>query len=122
MSDPTPADIRELILAVAREQEPKRPMDASLQEVALFRGVLERLGPHRGQETEQEILTQWHDLMRTGYFAWGFNLNNPHPPFFHIGFYPDFADTSEKPHHGAGGVSWHNEERSAKSSSARRSV
>lgn len=84
MSDPTPADIRELILAVAREQEPKRPMDASLQEAALFRGVLERLGPHRGQETEQEILTQWHDLMRSGYFAWGFNLNNPHPPFFHI--------------------------------------
>ena len=34
-------------------------------------------------DLEQALLTQWHDLMRTGYFAWGFNLGNPNPPFFH---------------------------------------
>ena len=36
------------------------------------------------------------------------------------GFYPANTDTSKKPHHGAGGVSWHNEESSAKSSSVKR--
>ena len=84
MPAPTPTDIRELILTVAREQQPKRPIDASLQEGTLFREVSEQLRLHLSQETEQEILTQWHELMRTGYFAWGFNLNNPNPPFFHI--------------------------------------
>ena len=42
------------------------------------------LGGNLGIEAEQEVLTQWHDLMRTGYFAWGLNLGNPNPPFFHF--------------------------------------
>ena len=25
-----------------------------------------------------------YDLFRTGYFAWGLNLSNPDPPFFHF--------------------------------------
>lgn len=35
-------------------------------------------------EREQVLLTLWHDLFRTGYLAWGHNLNNADPPFFHL--------------------------------------
>ncbi len=35
-------------------------------------------------EYEQTVLTLWQDLFRTGYLAWGINLNNPDPPFFHL--------------------------------------
>jgi len=35
-------------------------------------------------EREQAILTLWQDLFRTGYLAWGHNLGNPNPPFFHL--------------------------------------
>jgi len=84
MPEPAPRDIRELILTVAREQEPKRPIDSSLQVGTLFRGVADQLGLRSSQDLEQDILTQWHDLLRTGYFAWGFNLSNPGSPFFHF--------------------------------------
>ena len=33
---------------------------------------------------QQAILTQWGELFRTGLLAWGLNLNNPNPPFFHL--------------------------------------
>lgn len=35
-------------------------------------------------EHQQALLTFWHDLFRTGYLAWGFNLSNPDPPFCHL--------------------------------------
>jgi hypothetical protein len=35
-------------------------------------------------EREQALLTLWHDLFRTGYLAWGYNLENAEPPFFHL--------------------------------------
>ena len=30
------------------------------------------------------ILTSWGDLFRTGHLAWGYDLNNPGPPFLHV--------------------------------------
>ena len=33
---------------------------------------------------EQALLTQFQEFFRTGYLAWGFNLSNPEPPFFHL--------------------------------------
>lgn len=33
---------------------------------------------------EQEILTCWHDLFREGRLSWGYNLENPDAPFFHV--------------------------------------
>ena len=35
-------------------------------------------------DQEQALLTQFYELFRTGYLAWGMNLSNPDPPFFHI--------------------------------------
>jgi len=84
MARPTPTDLRELILRVAQEHQPRQQNDGSLQQGTIFRVVVERLGGRVDPEVEQAVLTQWHDLMRTGYFAWGLNLGNPNPPFFHF--------------------------------------
>ena len=35
-------------------------------------------------DLQRSLLTYWHDLFRTGYLAWGGNLANPNPPFFHV--------------------------------------
>jgi hypothetical protein len=44
--------------------------------------------------TQQAILTCWHDLFREGKLSWGYDLDNPDPPFFHI---PDRAVRLERP-------------------------
>ncbi len=33
---------------------------------------------------QQEILTCWHDLFREGVLSWGYDLENPDAPFFHV--------------------------------------
>jgi len=40
--------------------------------------------PQLSPEMEEALLTQWGELFRTGLLAWGFNLCNPNPPFFHL--------------------------------------
>jgi hypothetical protein len=50
----------------------------------LLQAVGERLKIGHDLAAQQAILTQWHELMRTGYFAWGQNFSNPDPPFFHF--------------------------------------
>jgi hypothetical protein len=35
-------------------------------------------------ELQQAILTCWHDLFQDGALSWGYDLDNPDPPFFHI--------------------------------------
>ena len=77
-------DIREAIIAVASEQRPKHQSEQSLQQSAVLEAVVKRLGRSHDREFEQAILTQWHDLFRTGVFAWGYDVNNPNPPFFHF--------------------------------------
>jgi hypothetical protein len=33
---------------------------------------------------EQVVLGCWHELFREDRLAWGYNLDNPGDPFFHI--------------------------------------
>jgi hypothetical protein len=35
-------------------------------------------------ETEQVLLTMWHDLFRQGMIAWGYDISNSQPPFCHL--------------------------------------
>jgi hypothetical protein len=52
-----------------------------LDEVASdFGGMYARLD----LEAQQAILTCWHDLFREGSLSWGYDLDNPDLPFFHI--------------------------------------
>lgn len=56
----------------------------SLQANSIFQEVRSKLDVPFSPEIEQAILTYWHDLFRMGYLAWGYNLSNPSPPFFHL--------------------------------------
>lgn len=80
----TSVDIREALLTVIQEQAPKHQTDGSLQSSSVLREVAKRTGAVYNTELEQAVLTQFHDLFRTGYLAWGLNLANPNPPFFHV--------------------------------------
>jgi hypothetical protein len=78
-------DIRETLLSVIKEQSPKLPNDGTnLQSRSVLSEVARRTGAVFNNELEQAVLTQFHDLFRTGYVAWGFNIANPDPPFFHL--------------------------------------
>jgi hypothetical protein len=38
-----------------------------------------------GDLTKQQlILTCWHDLFHLGLLVWGYNIDNPDAPFFHV--------------------------------------
>jgi hypothetical protein len=43
---------------------------------------------------QQAILTCWHDLFREGALSWGYNLDNPDAPFFHV---PERTDAETQP-------------------------
>ena len=43
-----------------------------------------RLNLRNDLDSEQALLTFWHDLLRTGYIAWGYDSANPDPPFCHL--------------------------------------
>jgi hypothetical protein len=84
MPQPTTIDIRGLLLAEIKAQEPKDQFGPTLQQGSVLDAIARTFGQHRGQDLEQAILTQWNELFRTGLLAWGLNLSNPNPPFFHL--------------------------------------
>lgn len=77
-------DIREVIIGVALKQQPKGQGEQSLQQGSVLNAVARELGRPHDREFEQAVLTEWHDLFRTGYFAWGYDLMNPNAPHFHF--------------------------------------
>lgn len=40
--------------------------------------------PSMDIKLQQAILTCWHDLFREGDLSWGYDLDNPDAPFFHV--------------------------------------
>ena len=84
MAEPPKKSIREVFLAVVNDQHAKLK-GGSLQQISVLEAVANELVPYQGDiELEEAILTQWHDLFRTGLLAWGMNLHNPSPPFLHL--------------------------------------
>ena len=56
-------------------------------EAAKARGeALERLRPNLGSglPAQQAILSAWHDLFLERKLSWGYDLDNPNWPFFHL--------------------------------------
>lgn len=84
MAQPPQQGIREMLLSEIEAREPKGSMDAPLQQQSVLDTVGRKLGAYRNPDLEQAVLTQWGELFRTGLLAWGFNLSNPNPPFFHL--------------------------------------
>ena len=77
-------DIRAVILQVIEDKHPKGPTGGSLQQGSVLEETQCRMGRPYDIATQQAILTTWYDLFRTGYLAWGLNISNPNPPFFHV--------------------------------------
>jgi hypothetical protein len=102
---PSPS-IREILLEVIEGQRPTDNSGPTLQQVSVLEEAQKRLAkkvnsnseapnsvhiqrygapPLRlSPEMEEALLTQWGELFRTGLLAWGLNLSNPNPPFFHL--------------------------------------
>jgi hypothetical protein len=55
-----------------------------MQQVGIFQEAMRRLNARLTPEEEQALLTAWYDLFRSGHLSWGYNLNNPDPPFCHV--------------------------------------
>ena len=72
--------IRQVILETVQRQS----SGGNLQTRSVLETAMETLGLQRSTKIEQALLTIWHDLFRTGYLAWGYNLSNAGPPFCHV--------------------------------------
>lgn len=74
--------IKQVILDIIEEtlEKPNQP----LQQSSILTESAERLNIKDNIELEQLLLTEWNSLFRSGYLSWGYNLNNPNPPYFHI--------------------------------------
>ena len=75
------ADMKQTLLDVAKKAVEKGPGYA--QEAVVLREAAEILQSHSLKE-QQELLTQWHKLFRSGELAWGYDIDNPNAPFFHL--------------------------------------
>src|SRR3954451_11307078 len=84
MPVPPNLSIREVLLTEIKSQEPQDPLGAALNQNSVLNAAATKLGVNQNWDREQAILTQWSDLFRTGLLAWGRNLSNPGPPFFHL--------------------------------------
>jgi hypothetical protein len=81
MPTPTPPAVREALLA---ELNTRPKFGGNPTQESVLQAAAKRLGiPSGDTEREQALLTQWSELFRTGLVAWGNNLSNPGPPFFH---------------------------------------
>jgi hypothetical protein len=83
MVNQTP-DIRTVMLTVINEIYTKDATSGSLQSGSVLSECARRLNARQNIELEQALLSQFQDLFRTGYLAWGLNLSNTDPPFFHV--------------------------------------
>jgi hypothetical protein len=77
---PVKPSIREVLLQEIKAQEAQTRTGGTLQQSSLLDAAARTL---KGCSHEA-ILTQWSELFRTGLLAWGMNLSNPNPPFFHL--------------------------------------
>jgi hypothetical protein len=83
LADPGPIlksdDIRAVLLQVIADTGPGN----SLQSRSVLQNAANQLGL-KGDAMEQALLTQFHEFFRTGYLAWGLNISNADPPWFHL--------------------------------------
>ncbi|HUG69714.1 MAG TPA: hypothetical protein VMM76_18325 [Pirellulaceae bacterium] len=75
------AELETTILETARDLYEKGPGYA--QQSVVLREVAEQIHPKSVSE-EQAILSAWHMLFQKGVLAWGYNLDTPGPPWYHL--------------------------------------
>jgi hypothetical protein len=95
---PSATDLKAELLRIAEEMYRRGPGFA--QESVVLRKAAERLGiadEDRGEDEpyvprtaellgrQQELLAAWHRLFHDGDLVWGYDLDSPGPPCFHLG-------------------------------------
>jgi hypothetical protein len=78
---PSLAELEAAVFQTARELYSRGPGYA--QQSVVLREVGKQLRP-KTLEEQQVILSAWHKLFQTGQLAWGYDLDNPGPPWYHI--------------------------------------
>lgn len=74
--------LKEKVLEVAKDVLSKGPGYA--QESVVLREAAARLSVSDRLDEQQRLLTCWHNLFREGKLSWGYDLDNPSAPFFHV--------------------------------------
>lgn len=69
------------VFEVAKEYYEQGPGFA--QENVVLRELRRRITPE-SLEDEQEVLRIWYSLFQNGQLCWGYNLDNPGSPWFHV--------------------------------------
>ncbi len=78
-------EVKDLVWQTASKAASSGPGYA--QEGVVLRQIREQLGANGGRpdlQVQQQILHAWHDLFLEKKLAWGYDLNNPNSPFFHV--------------------------------------
>lgn len=78
-------EIRELVWQTAERAVARGPGFA--QEGVVLRQIRDHLrerGPRPDLAVERQILDAWHDLFAEKKLGWGYDLDNPNSPFFHV--------------------------------------
>jgi hypothetical protein len=78
-------EIKEIVWQVVSNSATLGPGWA--QEGVVLRAVGDRIAGGGGRldlPTQQAILDAWHDLFLQKKLAWGYDLDNPNSPFFHV--------------------------------------
>ena len=73
----------ELVFTVAKEMVRKGPGWA-VQGTVLSEVAKRVRDDSNDERVQQRILTCWHDLFRQGRLSWGYNIDNPDAPFYHV--------------------------------------
>jgi hypothetical protein len=76
--------LKQTVLEVAKRCAQRGP--GYSQQRPVFDEVAREIGKNGRPDLglQQEILTCWHDLFRDGDLSWGYDIDNPDAPFFHI--------------------------------------
>jgi hypothetical protein len=75
-------ELKQRVLEVALDLLNRGPGYA--QESVVLREAAERLRVQDNLRDQQQLLTCWHDLFREGKLSWGYDVDNPGAPFFHV--------------------------------------
>lgn len=75
-------ELKQILRGIAEDFSRRGPGFA--QEPVVLREAADRLRIHNNLEYEQRVLDAWHQLFRDGALHWGYNIDNPGQPFFHL--------------------------------------
>lgn len=78
----TAKDLENALLEIAKQFIEQGP--GYSQESVVLREAAQRLDIGPDLRAQQRLLNVWQELFRNRVLAWGYDLDNPSAPFFHL--------------------------------------